>query len=114
MTKEDITYLYQKMKEEGFDYCFRKYSTFEEIDDPEFHKLREAYCNEADKLESYVCDMYELADELDNLLECAVDRCKTKAGTSAREPNIEQLKLNDWVESSKGWICPLCAEEIDE
>jgi hypothetical protein len=39
---------------EGFDYCFRSYSSFEEIDDPKFHKLREAYVEAAEALEDYV------------------------------------------------------------
>jgi hypothetical protein len=46
------------MKQEGFDYCFRKYSSFEEIKDPEFHKLRTSYIEAADKLEKFVTEKY--------------------------------------------------------
>jgi hypothetical protein len=47
-----------RMKQEGFDYCFRLYSDFEEIEDREFHKLREAYIDAANKLEKYVNDNF--------------------------------------------------------
>jgi hypothetical protein len=47
-----------RMKQEGFDYCFRKYSSFEEIKDPEFHKLRTSYIEAADKLEKFVTEKY--------------------------------------------------------
>jgi hypothetical protein len=47
-----------RMKQEGFDYCFRKYSSFDEVEDKEFHKLREAYIHSADKLEKYVTENY--------------------------------------------------------
>jgi hypothetical protein len=49
-----------RMKQEGFDYCFRKYSSFEEIKDPEFHKLRTSYIEAADKLEKFVAENYSL------------------------------------------------------
>jgi len=42
------------MDQEGFDYCFRNYSDFDEVKDTEFHKLREAYIAAANALEEYV------------------------------------------------------------
>jgi hypothetical protein len=48
---ENVKY---RMREEGFDYCFRSYSWFEEIEDEEFHKLRLKYIKSAKKLEKYI------------------------------------------------------------
>ena len=39
---------------EGFDYAFRYYSSFEEVSDPEFHRLRLAYKEAATALETYL------------------------------------------------------------
>ena len=64
---EDLTYLNAKMRDEGFDYCFRHYSSFEEIKDEKFHELRLKYIQIADELENYVETQYELKqDEIDN------------------------------------------------
>jgi len=43
-----------RMREEGFHYCFKWYSFFEEIEDEEFHQLRHDYIDAADKLENYI------------------------------------------------------------
>jgi len=51
---EDFNYVECKMSDEGFDYCFRSYSDFKEIDDNEFHILRERYILAANELENYV------------------------------------------------------------
>ena len=50
----DFTYLLSRLKQEGFDYCFRHYSSFKEIDDPIFHKLRLQYIEVANRLEEYI------------------------------------------------------------
>ena len=64
---EDLTYLNAKMRDEGFDYCFRHYSSFEEIKDEKFHELRLKYIQIAEDLENYVETQYELKqDEIDN------------------------------------------------
>ena len=64
---EDLTYLIAKMRDEGFDYCFRHYSSFEEIKDEKFHELRLKYIQIAEELENYVETQYELKqDEIDN------------------------------------------------
>lgn len=34
-----------KISWEGFDYCFRYYSDFEEVKDEKFHELRKGYLN---------------------------------------------------------------------
>lgn len=54
MTKEDLEYLVGKIENEGFEYCFRHYSSFDDIKDSQFHKLREAFCEAGTKLEDYI------------------------------------------------------------
>ena len=54
MDDTDFTYLCSRMYQEGFDYCFRKYSSFKEFEDPHFHKLRLEYIQAADRLEAYI------------------------------------------------------------
>ena len=45
---------------EGFDYAFMDYSSFEEIKDPEFHRLRQQYLKAHKALSSYVgCDDWD-------------------------------------------------------
>jgi len=64
---DDLTYLNAKMRDEGFDYCFRHYSSFEEIKDEKFHELRLRYIQIAEELENYVETQYELKqNEIDN------------------------------------------------
>jgi len=48
---ENVNY---RMVEEGFDYCFRSYSFFDEIKDADFHNLRLQYIEVANKLEKYI------------------------------------------------------------
>lgn len=54
--EESLNYVRSKMDGEGFDYCFRSYSNFEEVLDEDFHKLRKAYIAAAEALEKYVQD----------------------------------------------------------
>lgn len=57
--REDWKYVQSKMEYEGFDYCFRHYSSFKEINDEEFHKLRNKYIEISELLEDYInnkCD----------------------------------------------------------
>ena len=56
---EDFADLRSRMNQEGFHYCFKQYSSFKEIDDQEFHKLRKEYLSAAEKLEKYVVDKSE-------------------------------------------------------
>lgn len=60
---EQFEFLISKMKNEGFHYCFKHYSTFKEIEDREFHNLRMKYLECAEDLEKYV---YKKYDELLN------------------------------------------------
>lgn len=59
----DLSDVKYRMEEEGFDYCFRHYSSFDEIEDPEFHKLRLAYIKAAEALENYVDENSDEEDE---------------------------------------------------
>jgi len=56
---EDFADLRSRMNQEGFHYCFKHYSNFNEIEDQEFHKLRKAYLSAAEKLEKYITDKAE-------------------------------------------------------
>lgn len=61
---EDVEMLQYRMNNEGFDYCFRCYSDFKEINDEKFQMLRKKYCEIANELEEYVNNMVEdLEDE---------------------------------------------------
>jgi hypothetical protein len=50
---ENVAY---RMDAEGFHYCFASYSSFPEIQDPEFHRLREDYLRAAELLEKYITE----------------------------------------------------------
>jgi hypothetical protein len=43
-----------RMNEEGIGYCFEYYSRFEEIEDPQFHKLRTNFIESMNQLRDYV------------------------------------------------------------
>ncbi len=45
-----------RMDNEGIDYCFEHYSSFEEIKDEEFHKLRLEFLESMKKIREYVKD----------------------------------------------------------
>lgn len=53
MKNKDKELVANCIENEGFDYAFRYYSSFEEIKDNEFHKKREAYIKAAEDLEQY-------------------------------------------------------------
>jgi hypothetical protein len=52
--KEEWEHVYYRMENEGFHYCFKHYSRFEEIKDEEFHRLRINYLQSANELEEYI------------------------------------------------------------
>jgi hypothetical protein len=54
MNAKNLKFIQECVDNEGFDYAFRHYSRFEEIKDPEFHKLRVAYVEAAKKLAEYI------------------------------------------------------------
>jgi hypothetical protein len=43
-----------RIKNEGLDYTFKRYSTFEEIEDEEFHKLRKYLIQHIDLMDFYL------------------------------------------------------------
>ena len=43
-----------RMKAEGVDYCFIHYSSFEDVKDEQFHKLRLAYIKASEDIQAYV------------------------------------------------------------
>ncbi len=53
-----------RMRDEGMEYCFKHYSTFEEIDDEEFHNLR--------------LKLIEIMEQLDKLVESRIVELRTK------------------------------------
>ena len=52
--KSTLEYVAGCMEYEGFEYCFRSYSLFADVEDTEFHRLRLAYVNAANALEEYI------------------------------------------------------------
>ncbi len=54
ISEKDKRYLCEKIDSEGFDYTFIHYSSFKDIDDPQFHALRKAYIEAHNKLAQYI------------------------------------------------------------
>jgi hypothetical protein len=54
-----------RMDNEGIDYCFEHYSSFEEIKDEEFHKLRLEFLSSMFKIREYVKNTIESYEEED-------------------------------------------------
>lgn len=57
---ENVKY---RMREEGFHYCFKHYSSFNEIDDEKFHELRKSYLKISSEIEKYVDE--KLSEDLE-------------------------------------------------
>jgi SMC interacting uncharacterized protein involved in chromosome segregation len=56
------------MDNEGIDYCFENYSSFEDIEDEEFHKLRKEFLESMKNIRSYVENkIEELKSQVDDL-----------------------------------------------
>jgi len=60
---EDWQAVSYRMDNEGIDYCFEHYSSFEEIKDEEFHKLRLEFLDSMKKIREYVKDKIESYEE---------------------------------------------------
>ncbi len=60
---EDWQMVQYRMSNEGIDYCFEHYSSFEEIKDEEFHKLRLEFLESMKKIREYVNDKIESYEE---------------------------------------------------
>lgn len=58
-----IQYVADTIDNEGFDYAFVNYSSFDEVEDEEFHRLRKAYVAAQAELEAYVQSHAEGCDD---------------------------------------------------
>lgn len=54
MNEDERTIVQDRVEMEGFDYTFRFYSDFDDIQDKEFHRLRAAYKQAAEELAEYI------------------------------------------------------------
>ena len=66
MTNEELENweaVHYRMDNEGMDYCFEHSSSFEEIKDEEFHKLRLDLLDNMKKIRKYVEDKIESYEE---------------------------------------------------
>ena len=64
---EDWQMVQYRMGNEGIDYCFEHYSSFEEIKDEEFHKLRLEFLESMKKIREYVNNKVEtLSEQVDD------------------------------------------------
>lgn len=62
---ENFEMVKARIRQEGFHYCFKHYSSFKEIEDERFHELRKQYLETAEMLEKYVdIKIDELSDKL--------------------------------------------------
>ena len=65
---EDFEMVRYRMEEEGFHYCFKHYSHFMDIEDKEFHELRNKYLDASESLEKYIHNkIEELNNRISNL-----------------------------------------------
>jgi hypothetical protein len=60
---ENFKAVQYRMDDEGMDYCFEHYSSFEEIEDEEFHKLRNEFLESMKKIRKYVDNKVEVLTE---------------------------------------------------
>jgi GTPase SAR1 family protein len=65
---EDYQAVKYRMNNEGMEYCFKHYSSFSEIEDDEFHKLRTEYISASNAIIKYVDDKIDrIESEIDNI-----------------------------------------------
>jgi len=85
---EDFEMVRYRMEAEGFHYCFKHYSTFMNVDDDEFHRLRLKYLGSSEDLEQYVLNKIEnLTYRIENLVDEEVSK------KSDDEPTTFELYL---------------------
>jgi len=64
---DDFRAVQYRMNNEGIDYCFKHYSSFKEIEDEEFHKLRQEFLDSMKKIREYVDNKIEtLSEQVDD------------------------------------------------
>lgn len=54
MRAKELAAVIDAIESEGFDYAFKYWSTFDQIKDEEFHRLRTAYIGARDSLAEYI------------------------------------------------------------
>ena len=52
-----------RMDSEGMEYCFKSYSSFEEIEDEDFHKLRKELLEKMREMRTFVTEKLESYEE---------------------------------------------------
>ena len=66
---EEFEMVRYRMENEGFNYCFKHYSSFKEVEDEKFHELRKKYLEISQELEEYVhSKINSLQDEINEIL----------------------------------------------
>jgi hypothetical protein len=60
---EDWERVRYRIDDEGMEYCFRQYSSWEEINDEKFHELRLRLINTMEEMREYVDRQIENYDE---------------------------------------------------
>lgn len=65
MSSEEAEDVLQRIRQEGFHYCFDGYSDWKEIADKKFHELREKYLKYSKELKSYLEDCLSKLDDND-------------------------------------------------
>ena len=66
MTEEELKdwqMVQYRMDNEGIEYCFKSYSSLEEIKDDKFHKLRLKLLEDMKKIRQYVANKIESYEE---------------------------------------------------
>ena len=63
MKVEDANYVKSSIDNEGFDYTFIHYRSFEDIEDEKFHELRKKYIDAHNELENYIDEFSDYDEE---------------------------------------------------
>ena len=61
--KDIIESLHYRKSAEGLDYCFIGYSSWEELKDEKFHKLRLKYIEAQKELDNYIEELFDSIEE---------------------------------------------------
>lgn len=67
--KEELEHWYAvdyRMDNEGIEYCFKHYSNFDEIQDEEFHKLRQTLLTNMENMRNMVREKIEKFEQILN------------------------------------------------
>jgi len=59
--------VHYRMQDEGIDYCFQHYSSFKDIEDKEFHSIRERLIDSMNEMWTYVHN--KIAEVEDKIIE---------------------------------------------